>query len=307
MEGNDLPSFCSQSAGKQQLATKASVLSVVSRNGKVSKMMYTRIAVVSLCLLAFGLLSRAEAVQMGHMAADDILFLGNSITFCPQATSEEWWGLSASDPDHDYAHLLVQKINQNTGGVLTLVPPDPSQTAWVPSDPTPNYSGNIINIADIFERSFDTWDNIRIQNQINTQPDIVVIQMGENTVWQGKTLEQFRTALDTILTGLKNSSNPHIFVTGYILGSNWQVDAIKQQLCEEDPDHLVYVDLSMVGLDPANIGAYSHPSDQGMAVIANAIYAAMEAHSVTPEPCSLVLVSAGMLMLQARTRRKRQA
>ena len=279
--------------------------------------MYTKIAVLPLCLLALGLFSRAEAVQMGHMAADDILFLGNSITFCPQPTSEDWWGLSASDPDHDYAHLLVQKINQNTGGDITLVVPDPPQgtppdggdgeTRWEAGDPPPNYTGNIINICDIFELSFDTWDNIRIQNQLDGQPDIVVIQMGENTNWQGRTLEQFRTALDTMLTGLKNSSNPHIFVTSYILGSNWQADMIKQQLCEEDPTHRVYVDLSMVGLDPTNIGAYGHPNDKGMTVIANAIYDTMEAHSVVPEPCSLVLVTTGMLMLQACVRKKRKA
>ncbi len=276
----------------------------------------SRIVVLSLCLVGLGLASRVEAAHLGRMQANEILFLGNSITFCPQPTSEDWWGLSASDPDHDYAHLLVQKINQATGGILTIVPPDPPQgtppdggdgeTRWEAGDPPPNYNGNIINVCDIFELSFDTWENVRIQNQLDLQPDIVVIQLGENTNWQGRTLEQFRTGLDTMLTGLKNSSNPHIFVTGYILGSNWPVDEIKRQLCAEDPDRRVFVDLSMIGQDPANIGAYGHPNDQGMSVIANVVYDAMLAHSA-PEPCTMALVATGMLFLQTRTRRKRKS
>ena len=122
-----------------------------------------QIATVCACLLATGLLGRASGYQLGDMQANQILFLGNSITFCPQPPDQvEWWGLSASDPNHDYAHLLTQKINAATGGSLAIVPPNPSQgsredpssggeTRWYYGDPLPNYNGNIINICDLFE------------------------------------------------------------------------------------------------------------------------------------------------------------
>ncbi len=277
-----------------------------------------QIILISTCLLVVALLSQAEAVQLGNMPANKILFLGNSITFCPQPNSEDWWGLTASDPEHDYAHLLTQKINAATGGSLSIVVPNPPQgtppeggtgeTRWEPGDPLPNYTGNIINICDIFEQSFDTWENARIQNQLDGQPDIVVIQFGENMIWQNRTLEQFRTAFRTMLTGLKNSSNPHIFVTSHILGPYPAEDEVKRQLCAEDPTHRVFVDLGVLYQNPSvNFeSTYGHPSDQGMAVIADTIFSAMETHSV-PEPGSVTLLTIGTLTGLAYALRKRKS
>ena len=71
--------------------------------------------------------------------------------------------------------------------------------------PTSNYEGNILNIADIFERNYNTWDNARIQPQLDAQPDIVVLQFGENLV--NGDPGQLASALDSLLTELKNTSN----------------------------------------------------------------------------------------------------
>ncbi len=243
------------------------------------------------CLLAGWEFVQADTAQLGQMQAERILFLGNSITLCPQPTSEDWWGLTASDPDHDYAHLLVGQINAATGSSLAITPPNPYQgdenDLWLPSYGLPSYNGNILNMADIFERNFNTWTNARIQYQLDQRPDIVVVQLGENLA--NGTNDEFRTALDAMLTGLKNSSNPHIFVTGQILGENAAVDAIKRQLCDADPSHRVFVDMSAIGPTPGNIeGTYGHPSDQGMAAIADTLFLAMQAHAV-PEPTSVTL------------------
>ena len=251
------------------------------------------------CVLASGLSARASGAQLGNMQADKILFLGNSITFCSQVESPswtDWWGLSASTPDKDYAHLLTQRINTTTGGSLTLVPSNPQQgdgivgNRWYPSYGLPNYNGNILNMADIFERNYDTWTNARIQNQIDYQADIVVLQIGENM--EGGTLDQFTTALGNMLTAFKESSNPYIFVTSYIMAEPDGVDAIKRNFCNADlTDRLFFVDLSGVlkETDPVsgqllNVGAHSHPNDAGMAVIADKLYAAM-----VPEPSSIAL------------------
>lgn len=262
------------------------------------------IVAVSACLLAIGLLAEANAAKLGHINANKILFLGNSITFCPQPTNaEDWWGLSASAPEKDYAHLLTQKINTASGGSLAITPPNPSQgspedtstfgeTRWRYGYPLPNYNGNILNLCDLFELNFNTWDNARIQNQINAQPDIVILQLGENM--SGGTNQQFASALDSLLTALTNSSNPHIFVTSHILGTNAAVDNIKRQVCAQDPSHRVFVDLSAVQFGTGNLGAYNHPSDQGMAVIADQIFGTMTTHAV-PEPTSLMLLSTALV------------
>ena len=142
-------------------------------------------------------------------------------------------------------------------------------------------------MCDIFELNYNTWDNARIQNQIDFKPDIVVLQIGENM--SGGTMEQFTNALDSLLTGLKNSSNPEIFVTSQILGSNPTTDSIKRQICAKDSAHRVFVDLTAIARDTSNLGAYGHPNDQGMAVIADKIFGAMATHSV-PEPSCMALM-----------------
>jgi hypothetical protein len=259
------------------------------------------------CLLAYSQPARANGAQLGNMQADKILFLGNSITFCPQVGSAEWWGLTASTPAKDYAHLLTQRINTATGGSLTIAPPNPSQGdargRWYYGNPLPNYNGNILNMADIFERNFNTWDNARIQNQLDAKPDIVVVQLGENMV--GGTNEQFRVALKELLTGLKNSSNPQIFVTSYIMGEPAGVGDIKRQICAEDPTHRTFVDLSAVLQDTTNVGGYAHPNDKGMAVIADTVFNAMVTHSI-PEPTSLMLSSTALVAAVWYAWRKRK-
>ena len=204
---------------------------------------------------------------------------------------------------NDYVHLLTSSINTATGGSLTVAPPSPIFGRWYYGDPLPNWNGNILNIADLFERNYNTWDNARIQNQLDAKPDLVVLQFGENVV--PGDMGQLKTALEDLCTGLENSSNPNIFITSFILGSNPTIDAIKQQVCAEDPSHRVFVDLSSVSQDPSNIGDYGHPNDQGMALIADTIFSAMVVHSV-PEPSSIVLLSTALVAILWCAWRKRK-
>jgi hypothetical protein len=252
----------------------------------------SQIAVFGVCLAAIS--SIASAVEWGNMKADRILFLGNSITFHgPYAgwSSVGGFGLAASAPEKDYVHVLTSAINAHTGGNLALTPESLSVPLWSPGDTVAIGDANIVNIADLFERNYSTWENSRFQQQIAAKPDIVVLQFGENMV--AGDMGKFKTALETLCTGLKNSSNPNIFITSFILGSNPTIDAIKQQVCAEDPSHRIFVNL--VGLVDTS-GAAAHPSDAGMATIANKLYGAMATHSV-PEPSSLALVSTGIVVL----------
>lgn len=255
-------------------------------------------------IVAFGFFWQTESragVMLGNIKADRILFLGNSITL--HGPYIGWsldgrWGMAASEKSKDYVHQLTSRLDAATGGTLEVACPDPLPDRWYYGNPLPNWEGNILNIADIFERTYNTWDNARIQNQLNARPDIVVLQFGENM--GGGTMTQFATALDDLLTGLANNGNPHIFITSQIIGSNSIVDEIKRQACADDPSHRVFVDLN--GLTDLS-GEAGHPNDAGMETIADTLFDAMVVHSI-PEPSSLVLFLIAGLSLGGLTWRK---
>jgi hypothetical protein len=242
---------------------------------------------VSATLLATGVPARADNAQLGNMQADKILFLGNSITACPQ-TETSLWGLSASTPAKDYAHLLVGKINTATGANLTMLPTTMPLTN--PDGSIAQGGSNVVNIADVFERGYASYGAWKIATQLNWRANIVVLQFGENMVGGNYNETVFTNSLRLLMNDLKQSGNPHIFVTSWIMGEPDGVDDIKRELCAEDPTHRVFVDLTSVCRDLTNVGAYSHPNDKGMATIADLMFQAMVAHA-TPEPAGLVLLS----------------
>jgi hypothetical protein len=211
-----------------------------------------------------------------NSAGRKILFLGNSITL--HGPYVAWsrvggCGMAASVPEKDYVHLLASAIATPTGTPLRIAPTPSDLPRWYYGNP-PLALGdaNVLNIADLFERNYDTWENSRIQRQIDGKPDIVVLQFGENMV--PGDMEKFKVALETLMMGLKKSSNPRIFVTSFILGSNPAIDKIKRQVCDEDPGRRVFVDLAAAHVDTS--GAAGHPSDAGMAAIAEAIWKAVQ-------------------------------
>lgn len=259
------------------------------------------------CLLANSQFARADDAYFGNMKANRILFLGNSITMHSPEADIGWtgnWGMAASSQKKDYVHLLANAIETRTGVSLRV---DSTSTSIVNQDGS-IISGcvndaNDINIYHPFEKGYATYTNAAFQPQIDWQPDVVVLQFGENV--DAGTLDKTALAnsLDTLLTGLKNSSDPNIFITSYIMGSNATVDAIKKAACAEDPSRRVFVDLSCVGQDLSNFGDYNHPNDQGMAVIADRLFETMEMHSV-PEPASATALLAALFSLLAYRRRR---
>lgn len=242
-------------------------------------------------------MARAESVWLGHMKADRILFLGNSITLHPPAAHLEWydnWGMAASTQAKDYVHLLASAIDARTGGTLRIAPTDPAVTN--PDGTIALGDANVLNVADLFERQYRTYEASKIQQQLAAKPDIVVLQFGENIPMESFDSVAFTSRLRQLMTDLKDNGNPNIFVTGLILGSNPTVDNIKRQLCAEDPSHRFFVDMSGFLEDSANIGFLAHPSDKGMEYIADTIFAAMVAQSV-PEPSSLAAVISAVAVM----------
>jgi hypothetical protein len=257
------------------------------------------------CLLAMAASASAADHYLGNMKADSILFLGNSITLHPPRDDSGvyWpnnWGMAASSADKDYVHLLANSIDHATGGNLLIHPTDrPAKIG----DPIVVGDANVVNIADIFERNYPSYSASKLQYQINAKPNIVVLQFGENMGGlSDANVPTFTNSLRTLLTDLRTNGNPNIFVTGFILGGNSDIDNIKKALCAEDPVHRVFVD--MTGVPHAGSGLYGHPDDIGMQNIAGRLYSAMVAHGV-PEPSAVAMLVSGGLILGGLVWRRR--
>ena len=109
--------------------------------------------------------------------------------------------MAATEQAKDHVHRLTSAINTTIGGSLTV---DRA------GDTTDGSADNIINIADIFERNFSTYTNSRIQAQINYQPDILVLQFGENLASVSTDSEKaaFKASLETMLNASKRAAIP---------------------------------------------------------------------------------------------------
>ncbi len=251
------------------------------------KSFVVRYVLLFACIFAGSSFARATDYYLEHMKANKILFLGNSITLHPPRNDGGvyWpnnWGMAASEQSKDYVHLLAGKLNSETGNTLRI---DPTDRPANYGDPVVTGDANVVNIANIFERNASYTTSL-LQEQMNWKADIVVVQFGENL---SVTNDQMKANLQTLLTDLKKSSNPNIFLTSYILGANKDVDDIKKELCADDPMHRVFVDMSKSGI---TMGDYGHPNDAGMAAIANTLYSAMSDHAkVVPEPSTMAMIS----------------
>jgi hypothetical protein len=244
----------------------------------VAALSLTATMVICGCLLS----SACQAATFHGMKADRILFLGNSITLHGVHQPYGWLnycGMAASVPEKDYVHQLVARIDAVTGEHLRISPTEDAEPA------------NILNVADILERQYATYTNDRLRKQIDRKPDLVILQFGENTPREGFDAAAFKTAVQTLMDGLRDSSSPQMFVVSQILGAGGALDDAKREVCAEGPSHRAFVDLSDFGKDPTNLARSEpyytgiitgHPGDQGMARIAEAVFNAMVAHAGQP-------------------------
>lgn len=235
-----------------------------------------------LCLLCLGLTvlfhsgqtmvlgQETKGQKFGTLKADRILFLGNSLTLHGPKPEIEWtgnWGMAASAQDKDYVHLLTAAVDARTKGKLLLEPTPVTGNEGVE---------NILNIANILERGYATYDASKIKKQLEWKADIVIVQCGENVPPKDFDPKAFTKAFRALLDDLKTSSNPHIFVTGNILWGNPELDKIKRKACNEDSAHRTFVDITDYAKDIKANGPVGHPNDKGMKLIADNLFAGIE-------------------------------
>ena len=208
-------------------------------------------------------------MRFGTLKAGKVLFLGNSITLHGPLAAIGWagnWGMAATTEDKDYVHLILGAIAKTSGAMP---------------------ESRIDNIADI-ERQYATIDiEARLKDHLAFKADIVVLAIGENTpaLATDEAKRAFQESLVRLLTALKQSSAPAIFVRSCFWADAAKDEALRQAAARVG---CTYVDISGLGQDPANAarsertiehaGVAGHPGDRGMQAIASAILAAMESH-----------------------------
>lgn len=245
-----------------------------------------------LCRFAIALLAilparGSAAAPPDGMKVERILILGNSITVHAPLTERGWhgnWGMAASAQEKDYVHVLGRQIDEHTGGKLRLAVPDPAVKN--PDGSTLLGDANVVNIANILEREYASYDASKLAAQIAARPDVVVLQFGENVRMDSFDSAAFTESLKKLVGALKESSDPTLFVTSQIYGPNPDLDRIKQQIVAEDPGKRVFVDLSAFRQDAGNTGFLNHPNDQGMRLIADTLFKAMRSYRTTGPPSS---------------------
>jgi lysophospholipase L1-like esterase len=206
-------------------------------------------------------------MKFGALKAGKVLFLGNSITLHGPLATIGWagnWGMAATAEDKDYVHLILSAIAKAAGKAS---------------------ESRVDNIADI-ERQYATIDiEARLKDHLAFKADIVVLAIGENTPALATDDEKraFQASLVRLLTALKQSSAPALFVRSCFWADAAKDEALRQACAAVGG---TFVDISSLGQDPANAarsertiehaGVAGHPGDRGMQAIANAILAAME-------------------------------
>jgi hypothetical protein len=189
-----------------------------------------------------------------------IAILGNSISL--HGIVDGLWdhesGMAASGLEHDYVHILLQKISDEKQCAIEYV---------------------VINISD-FERGFEQFDYSRLEIVKKFEPEIIVFQIGENV-----STEELRAKGEIFVEN-------YVQMIEYCNGKEtivclpfWPVKEKLNLITKVALRAGVYlVDLSHLGggIEPLNLaksenkykhaGVAAHPGDYGMNSIAETIY-----------------------------------
>ena len=184
-----------------------------------------------------------------------ILFAGNSITKHSPRPAMGWLsdcGMAASDIDHDYVHLLLEKIREYDKNV-----------AWAIAQ-VGEHETNLLNGAKPADRYSEAAD---------FNADIIVMFYGANTPKEYDTMEKaprtFGSAYEEMRCFLdKSSKSKVIHCQGFYVRP--RLEAEKQAICDKYGD--TWVSLGNIGTRKDTHGRFNHPNDLGMQIIADSIW-----------------------------------
>jgi hypothetical protein len=209
---------------------------------------------------------KRRTASLATSQAKRILFLGNSITLHGPSAQVGWmnnWGMAASAQEEDYVHVLVNSIAKLSGSRPEV---------------------QIDNIAD-FERRYDSYDlDTGLKQHLDFKPDTVVVAIGENVpaLTSEDTKTKFKASFTRLLTALKKSGRPAIFVRSCFWPDKTKDDIMRESCMAVGG---VFVDIRGLSKDESNYarseqsfahaGVAGHPGDKGMKGIADALLKAI--------------------------------
>lgn len=187
-----------------------------------------------------------------------VLFVGNSITRHGPKPEVGWnknCGMAASDIDHDYVHLVMQKVRQYD----------------------PNAAFSICQVAGL-ERNYDhpeVLDNYR--EAADFHADIVIMFFGANVPKEQCDDYPDRVALfkDIYRATRDMACNGHAAVfhsQGFYIRP--KLDEAKKAVALECGD--AYISIDDINTSEEAHGLFNHPSDLGMQLIADRFFEAIE-------------------------------
>jgi lysophospholipase L1-like esterase len=188
-----------------------------------------------------------------------ILILGNSITKHGPSPQLQWsgnWGMAASSQDKDYVHLLIKKIKER------------------------GYNDQIFYENFSFEREFWKLNPSMLIPFKKDSADIIILEFGENVSPADAKKYNYGLYLEKLANYLKTSDSTMVC----LLSDYWPNDIIDSCIRQTaEKNNWLYIPIGDLSNEEytakgkfLNEGVSRHPSDKGMAAIADRIWTHIE-------------------------------
>ncbi len=217
-------------------------------------------------LLSCFLVIAADAADPSSLR---VLILGNSITLHAPAPNIGWtgnWGMAASEANKDFAHLLIGKLEAQTGRKV---------------------EAKIENIASFERRVAGFPSEEQVQGYLSFKPELIVIAIGENiAAWPDDAArKQFESEFIALVNRIHDPKHPeHTFLRTCFWANNAK-DSMIQAVAKAT--NSTFVDIhELSGVEKyfarserkfEHAGVANHPGDAGMQAIADAIFKSIAA------------------------------
>jgi len=187
-----------------------------------------------------------------------VLFIGNSITLHGPLASIGWtnnWGMCASAPEKDFVHIVTRELERRFARKADLT---------------------VRNLAE-FECNYRTWDFKKAEELAKTDPDVLVVALGENVPWLKEEADKlaYRDAFKKLLgVFLDDKRTKPLAVVRGSFWPNADKDWAMAYAASDYAIPFVKADVySLPGMDAKDsgyehTGIQAHPGDRGMEEIA---------------------------------------
>lgn len=219
---------------------------------------------LAVCILAFPVSARADINEKFH---EDItvLFIGNSITYHEQVPGlwDAAWGMCASTPQRDFVHQTGKRLKRAFDGAEFYFTKMANWECPPPGATRFDYAQKIIK-------------------SLAVQPDVVVLQLGENVLDDSAFIPDFMYVIESIRQTLPDAKlvmvgntvsdwcSPNVEAEKISVAAYYGIPYVDATPIRDNPLYQAGMNYTFQGLDGQihpvpNIGVAHHLNDDGMA------------------------------------------